>query len=517
MIISTRRISNLESLRYNPECNWNCLCCARKMISLKNFLAILAVMPLGIYARDCTTNTNGNINTPLTITNPSDLSLFTNCTTITGDILIAPKFSGSFILNGVTHFNGSITMDENIWANDLLAIEMLDLLEINAIRLPQAWGLKSLNMMRLQSVQEMEFIQGAQEAIVDFGALERAGSVSIAGTWTNISFPSLESVSSLTIATDPTWKIGERAEPLEIQLPALREAGWTSIRGHVSRLETPLLEKVGVPNAPEPNGMEVLANYTDLAGVYLVSLRELYGGLLLDGHISGVNLNGMYETNATLTIRAASPMDIYSGLQDAGVIDLSGEFRTLNFEDIFTATSLSITSSSIIQCPSSLVEVYEKINYPREATFCSNGGASSNGNALDDTLDNDEDDDQGTSYSNFPSFEDYFNDDDDDDKPRSHGIPTPVLVLTPLIVGVTCCTVAWCCFGKCRTARRERQMQAQGNIGGGGGDAEPSIQQVPPAYIRDRYGNGQGANGFSNDLPPTYSVDTPTRERSRYF
>ncbi|KAL2821217.1 hypothetical protein BJX63DRAFT_259675 [Aspergillus granulosus] len=491
------------------------------MISLKTFLAIIAVLPAGIHARDCTTSDNNN--TPLKVSNLEDLSVFNGCTSITGDIAIDHSYSGSFILNGITTFNGSISMDENLWANDLNAIEMLDLLEITNIHLPQTWGLKSLNLMRLQHIKELSFIQGPQGGLFDLGALETAKTVSIAGMWINISLPALETVTSLTIATDPLWKITERVEPLEIHLPSLREAGWISIRGHVSRLETPKLEKVGTPSAPEPNGMEVLANYTDLQGVYLVSLKELYGGLLLDGYISGVNLNGMSKTDATIKIRAGSRMSIYSSLQDAGVIDLSGEFEAINFEEISTATSLTISPTITAQCPASLVDVYNKINYPREATFCSNSsGATSSGSTsnfsedLNDLLTNEGDDEEASMGSIFPSYEDVFGDDDNEpSSSRSHEFPTAVIVLLPLIIGVTCCTAVWCWARRRGAAKRAQQQRRQGNAGGAGGDVEAPIQQVQPAVVRDRYGHG--VDEFNNDPPPAYSVDTPTRERSRYF
>ncbi|KAL3488050.1 hypothetical protein BJX62DRAFT_212603 [Aspergillus germanicus] len=260
------------------------------MISLKTFLAIFAVLPAGVYARECTTTTN---NTPLTISTPSDLTVLDGCTSIIGDITIDTSFSGSFILSGVTHFNGSISMDENVWANDLLAIEMVDLVEITRLNLPQSWGLKSLNLMNVQHVEELSFIQGVQDGVFNLDALQSAGNFEIAGLWTSIALPALETVDSLTIATDPSWKPSPRA-PLRIHLPSLREAGWMSISGYVSRLETPELKTIGMPDSPETeterSGMVVHANYTDLEGVELVALEKLYGELVLEGFISGYDL-----------------------------------------------------------------------------------------------------------------------------------------------------------------------------------------------------------------------------------
>jgi hypothetical protein len=62
-----------------------------------------------------------------------------------------------------------------------------------------------------------------------------------------------------------------------------------SIRGYVSRLETPELKTIGTRDSAETErrGMEVYANYTDLKGVELVALEKLYGELVLEGFISG--------------------------------------------------------------------------------------------------------------------------------------------------------------------------------------------------------------------------------------
>jgi hypothetical protein len=104
----------------------------------------------------------------------------------------------------------------------------------------------------------------------------------------SIALSTLETVSSLTIVTDPSWKPTPRA-PLRIHLASLREAGWMSIRGYVSRLETPELTTLGTQNnaETEQSGMEIHTNYMDLEGVELGALERLYGELVLEGFISG--------------------------------------------------------------------------------------------------------------------------------------------------------------------------------------------------------------------------------------
>ncbi|KAL3451133.1 hypothetical protein BJX65DRAFT_269020 [Aspergillus insuetus] len=523
------------------------------MISLKTCLAIFAVLRAGVYARECTTTTNNE--QPLAVSKPSDLTVFDGCTSITGDIIIDTSFSGSFILNGVTQFNGSVSMDENVWANDLIAIEMVDVLEITRLHLPQSWGLKSLNLMNVQHIEEISFIQGAQDGVFNLDALKTAGNIEIAGLWTSIALPTLETVDSLTIATDPSWRPTPRA-PLRIHLPSLRESGWMSIRGYVSRLETPELKTLGRHGTAEieRSGMEVHANYTDLEGVELAALEKLYGELVLEGFISGVSLGVMAETNATIIIHSSSSMWISSALETAGSIDISGELETINLVNLISAQSLTIESTKTTTCPSNLIEIYETLNSPSKATFCDDGPTSTStststsnlGDPLDDLLDSDSDD--SSSGYTIPSFDDLYGDSSSSSSssPRNHGIPTAVIVCIPLFTFCGCMIAVFCCVTKCGRRRKSRELRealahergrgGDGNTrgvgaraGGAGGDVEASIQVVQPAVVRDRYTNGNGAgHGHGNarpyglyettdDLPPAYSVDTPTRERSRYF
>ncbi|KAH8432690.1 uncharacterized protein LDX57_010317 [Aspergillus melleus] len=152
------------------------------MTSLRNFLALFAlVLPVGIYARDCTTTANA------VLSSPSDLIPYNGCTTITGSVAISPSFSGTFALKGVTRINGSITMDTNTGASDLVAIEMPGLVEITSITLPQTRGLQRVDLRSLQTVRdELVFIQEAyEESWFDLAKLESVGgSLEMAGLWT---------------------------------------------------------------------------------------------------------------------------------------------------------------------------------------------------------------------------------------------------------------------------------------------------------------------------------------------
>ncbi|THC92442.1 hypothetical protein EYZ11_008084 [Aspergillus tanneri] len=238
------------------------------MISLKTlalYLVPLIANPFfkGTFAPECHTHPNSNSdNARLTLSTPEDLSVLSDCTTIIGDIFIKSTFSGSFVLNGVTNITGSISMAVYEESHRMNGIEMLDLLYIEGIYLPQTWGLKKLRLPRVERMEQLYFIQGVEEGWFDMEGLKIADIISVAGYWT-------------------------KPNPLEIYLPSLRDAHWASFRGYLSSLSTPNLEVLGSPGGPDPGGMEVQANYTDLSGVYLSSLDKLYGELLLDGHITG--------------------------------------------------------------------------------------------------------------------------------------------------------------------------------------------------------------------------------------
>lgn len=63
-------------------------------------------------------------------------------------------------------------------------IEMLDLLYIGSIYLPQTWGLKKLQLPRVEHMEQLYFIQGVEEGWFDLGSLKSADIISVAGYWT---------------------------------------------------------------------------------------------------------------------------------------------------------------------------------------------------------------------------------------------------------------------------------------------------------------------------------------------
>ncbi|KAL4999500.1 hypothetical protein BDV10DRAFT_164953 [Aspergillus recurvatus] len=354
------------------------------MISNKIALALLLVgaLPIGARARECLTNETVPLygaRHSLTLTHPDQLIPLDGCEILTGDIRIHRDFSGSLVLNSVTNLTGEILDNVDADNGGLEAIEMLNLLSITGIRLYRTWGLRSIQMPRLERVAgQLDFIQGPEDSWMDFSALKTVNIIGIAGTWTNVSFPALETVGSgFEIFTDPSREIvGDRTDSVDIDLPALTSARDLRVIGHVRSLSTPKLEALGEPEeiarpkeVPQ-GGLLVVANHTDLSGVFLPSLRELHGRFALDGHISTIDLYGIGYTDATITVNAASPVEIYSALEQAGEIDIRGDLAVINFTNLTRAAKLDIVSDFEVHCPASLIHAYRNINYPDEPSFC---------------------------------------------------------------------------------------------------------------------------------------------------
>ncbi|KAL4908714.1 hypothetical protein BDW74DRAFT_72515 [Aspergillus multicolor] len=349
------------------------------------FAALLAgTLLAGARARECLTNETDPapwyLSHSLTLTSPDQLIPLADCETIIGDIDIHKDFSGSIVLNAVTNFTGRIMGDVHADNTGLDAIEMPNLVYIVDFRLYRVLGVNSILMPKLESVtMQLDITQGAEDAVMDFGALTKVNIIDIAGTWTNVSFPALETVDSFYIYTDPSRElVNNRADPVDIDLSALTSVRDLAVFGHVRSLSTPNLEFLGeaeelaYPREVTTGGLRVVANYTDFSGIFLPALRELHGTLAVEGHISIIDLYDLAQTDAEITVNAASPVEIYSALEKAGEIDIRGDLAVINFTNLTRATALNIAPNpnTKLHCPADLIHTYRNTNYPDEPSFC---------------------------------------------------------------------------------------------------------------------------------------------------
>ncbi|BCS25706.1 uncharacterized protein APUU_50417S [Aspergillus puulaauensis] len=345
----------------------------------------LAVLLLGalpiVHARECLTNETAPIyavSHSLTLTSPDQLIPLEDCETLIGDIEIDISFSGSIVLNSVTNFTGQLVSFPDGYNTGLEAIEMRNLRTIQVIRLNRIQGLRSIQMPRLEEVSgKLDFSQEAEDAWMDFSALRSFLMSSMTGTWTNVSFPSLEKVtSSLVIFTAPSTDIVNDRAAVDIDLPALVSVRDLVVEGRIRSLSTPKLERLGKteedarPLEVSQGGLLVVSNHTDMSGVFLPSLETLHGRVDLVGHIPTIDLYGLKSTDAAITVNASSPVEIYSAIEQAGDIALRGDLAVVNFTNLTRAANLDINSGIEAHCSASLIHAYRNINYPNEPSFC---------------------------------------------------------------------------------------------------------------------------------------------------
>ena len=124
---------------------------------------------------------------PPTVSNQADIDrLFAGCTSITGDIIIAANYTGSFFLSNVTSISDGIGMQ--IYPDgsyppvpSLTSIEVRDLTSISAMNIFNASNLTSISFSDLSTAQDID-IQALSGLTLNFPSLQNmSGFLQIAG------------------------------------------------------------------------------------------------------------------------------------------------------------------------------------------------------------------------------------------------------------------------------------------------------------------------------------------------
>ncbi|KAL4876388.1 hypothetical protein BJY04DRAFT_200122 [Aspergillus karnatakaensis] len=328
----------------------------------------------GALARDCITNSTertGNHKHQLLLTSPDQLEEFDGCTTLAGNIAIDQHFTGSIVLNGVTNFTGSLTSQTGSESPVIESLEMPDTLEIDYIRLDRASSVRRVLFPRVERIDFMNFAQPGDDSVLDVGALKSLNAMYIDGPGTNLSFPSLETITERLSITADSPEMDSNRGPVHVHLPALRELHALQMSGSIASLSTPNLETVKF-------SLWLNASGTDLPAVELPALAEIdprmaypqAGRISLMGRINRIDLGPLEQTAGDITIQAETPVEIYSALKSAGNIELSGPLQSINIPNLTEAESLTINSTLPLKCPDTLISLYRDLNRPFEATFC---------------------------------------------------------------------------------------------------------------------------------------------------
>ncbi|CEL10587.1 hypothetical protein ASPCAL13704 [Aspergillus calidoustus] len=341
-------------------------------ISIKSIFQLLSgigALPLGISARECYTNElNANGKHSLWLYEASQLRRFEGCTTIIGDMWISEQFAGSIVLNGVTHFNGTLGAghDYNVYTV-LDSIEMSDAIYIKRISLHQSRMVSELSLPRAEEMGGLDLYQ-PDDGTYDLRGLKRIGSVYVRGGERNVSFPSLEEITS-DVMLEESSSVGSERGPRVMHFPALKYAESMYLTGQIASVYTPELQMIGA--------MYVRACNTTLPAVDLPCLsdsgrwwRSTPAHINLSGPINRINLGRLQRIDGNIVVNAEVPVRIESSIKWAKRLQLSGELEALNFSQFRSAGALAISSNIRANCSSNLIHVYRNYWPSREATFC---------------------------------------------------------------------------------------------------------------------------------------------------
>ncbi|KAL2835436.1 hypothetical protein BJY01DRAFT_223717 [Aspergillus pseudoustus] len=344
-------------------------------------VALVGVLPTGTLARECKANpaTRDGYFPTLRLRSEDQLAQFDGCETLYGQLWVEPEFSGTLSLPTVTNFSGSIAADDTP-AYGLKAIDLPSVQYMESIYLRGAWGVKTVSAPKLEVIKRLTLTQGVEGSSFDLSALRYMESVSLAGFYESVSFPSLEEIDyGMFFYTDPSRESSDTLVPVDMDFPVLKETGGLFLYGQIKSLSTPQLERLGDPRG-WPRGLVVQANYTSMGGVFLPELRELHGLFRLTGYVSAVDTGNLLNTSVALNITSDSPLELHSNLETAGEILLTGgQLAVLDFTNLTTTTNLEISSETPGKCSLSLVEVARYFWRPDEPGFCDDASIAAAG------------------------------------------------------------------------------------------------------------------------------------------
>ncbi|KAL3440162.1 hypothetical protein BJX65DRAFT_291038 [Aspergillus insuetus] len=502
---------------------------------------LAACLPIGTLALECLTNSTirpGYL--PLMeLTSPTQLAEFSSCDTLTGYIHVSPEFKGTLELPAsVTNLTGYIKHSDGQPSDGLEAVILPNVRYMESIELWGTYGVKRVYAPRLETLGNLIVQQAVEGATMDFEALREVDMIALSGYWSSISFPSLEEITySMSVHTDPTRSETDVLVPVDIDLPVLKEAGELSLYGQIKSLSTPLLEVLG--KHEDYFSLTMRANYTAMEGLFFPALRELVGDFRVNGSVSAVDLGGMKNTSAPIKIDVESPIEIYSGLENAGEIFVRGPLAVINFTNLTTASDLNIatTADAPISCPRALIDIYRYFSSPADPPFC-------NAESLSAAGQNPYVDPNYTPLGGYPtptsdsaSTSTWGYGDGATPTPWWSPTPTPVYSPTPTPGGggklssgaeAAIATVAVVVGlvgigGWVFVRRRNRRTKAgiSGNVGDAAGAGGSELRTVAPAGARAGITNtrrdqhaedGEGLPRHSADVaPPPYSREEPRK------
>ncbi|CZR64659.1 uncharacterized protein PAC_14557 [Phialocephala subalpina] len=226
-----------------------------------------------------------------------------NCTTITGSILIANNFTGDLNLNGIFTITDGISIYDVDPVHVMSApfLTSVTALDVNTVGAAGISGFDSVPMMKhmsfpnLQSIGMLEVHAGPSGVDLEFPSLTSAENVYLTGNIDNLNFKRLSSVrNDLTIVPSKLLAYGEAAlleysnlegstfNAMPIDLRSLQNTKSLYLVGNITSVDVPLLVStdgdVGTSDLHSP-GVTIATNANSLSFVVLQALQGVDGDL----------------------------------------------------------------------------------------------------------------------------------------------------------------------------------------------------------------------------------------------
>ncbi|KAL3484512.1 hypothetical protein BJX62DRAFT_243841 [Aspergillus germanicus] len=306
-------------------------------------------LPLGTAAQACKTSSTvdpGTGRNTLHVTSPDQLAAFEGCTTLTGDLFIESEYSGDFTLNGVTVFEGAISIPFSA----------------------PALG-RTNYVICLERAGSIDLFQGGLSGEVDLGSLVEAANVNIRGSWTSIKLDFLK-----TVVKDiqfcggrgcgDHWEEEEREYPwLEINLPSLEKADYFDLQGDIKSVSVPNLEIVGYIPPTElvhSQGLRMsISEGGDLLDFDGPKIHTINGSLQVYGAINSLSLGALGETTIGATFNARGPLKIYSTIQTARWFYIWVDLESIWLPNMVDLGTVDVSFYHRIPCNDTLYQLWE--------------------------------------------------------------------------------------------------------------------------------------------------------------
>ncbi|KAL2827128.1 hypothetical protein BDW59DRAFT_144296 [Aspergillus cavernicola] len=285
------------------------------------------------------------------ISSQAQLDELSQCTTLDGRLSIWHSYEGPFVLRNVQNITDSITAWPNKEGLDpkVTSMELPDLLYM-AKSFTDMPTLTKFSAPKLISAEMIEMYRTAAVSTVDLSSLRSVGvDLLLTGDFSSINLNSLHNASTLTICnkrclTTPEWKDAV-AQALDIDLPFLETAGQLSIRGNISSISAPRLQTV------TPGGLFLDILSRQPIALSFPRLHSAGSWINIVGRVANLDIP-MLRNMASFILSTSWPIHFNLGAESLSVVELEGEFQSIELPNLKTYKAIKIKSTGLFDCDS---------------------------------------------------------------------------------------------------------------------------------------------------------------------